>query len=150
MTHGNTTHGYTIGRIVTREYRAWCRAKYRCYDPAYDHFNRYGGRGIVMCERWLSDFAAFRSDMGPCPPKYSLERIDNNGPYSPENCRWATHKEQCNNRSSTRIFEFEGKRLSLKNWARDKGIRYHTLYGRLSRGMSFQDALSLHPLKQRH
>jgi hypothetical protein len=98
-----------------------------------DRKRHYLERGITVCERWRS-FETFHADMGECPDGYTLERKDNNSGYSQENCRWATMKEQNNNRRSNTFVEFNGERHTLAEWADITGIRRPTIYSRWQRG----------------
>lgn len=101
-----------------------------------------------MCERWNS-FANFMADMGPRPtPKHTLERIDNDGHYEPGNCRWATMREQCNNRRNTVLLTFNGETKSIANWARTHGLRYITLWQRVKWGWTPERALLTPPMSK--
>lgn len=115
-THGMSYIKGTNKRIP--EYRTWVQMRQRCNNPNNPDFNRYGGRGIKICDRWKS-FDNFYSDMGKRPEKYTLDRMDNNGDYSPENCRWANRREQSINRECTVFVTYNGKTMSLSDWVNE-------------------------------
>jgi len=97
--------------------------KQRCNNPRDAGFHNYGGRGIRVCARWQNSFEAFCRDMGERPTaKHSIDRIDNDGSYEPENCRWATQRTQVNNSRMVRKIKAAGEELSLAQWARRLGI----------------------------
>lgn len=118
-------------------YAVWCAMKQRCTNPNDAGFHRYGGRGITVCERWQASFYNFEEDMGPKPsPKHSVERLDNNGPYSPENCAWRTMKEQCKNKRSNVLVEHNGKKITVKQLSEETGLPYSTLLARANAGQT--------------
>lgn len=130
------------GMHGTPEYLAWSQAKSRCSSPSNRQWKDYGGRGIRMCERWSADFREFFEDMGPRPgPRYSLDRIDNDGDYAPGNCRWATDIEQLTNRRSVAMYALDGVTMSMAGWSRRTGIPYQTIRSRLARGWTFRRAV---------
>lgn len=131
-------------------YRIWAGMKARCESISNKYFYNYGARGIFVCEKW-QDFAAFSKDMSPRPSKeMSIDRIDSNGPYSPENCRWATKKEQQGNRRVNVFLEYNGLRMHLSDWARYLGIGLRCISNRYRRGYSIEDILTVGrlPLKK--
>lgn len=123
----------------------------RCENPDVPCYPRYGGRGIVVAPVWRNDFWKFYADMGPRPsPKYQIDRIDNDGPYAPDNCRWATRIEQVNNRRNTRRVVFGGKEMPLTDAVRASGTSIHeeTIANRMRRsGLSFEQAIAFAPAR---
>lgn len=117
----------------------------RCTNPNNTHFTEYGGRGIRVCERWR-DFLKFVEDVAPRPStRHTLERKDNLGNYCPENIRWATRLEQGQNRRDNHVLEHGGIRRTVSEWARQLGVSYVCILGRLKRGWSISDAVTLPP-----
>jgi len=133
------THGMT----GTPEYDAWLNMRSRCYDKSCRMYRRYGGRGIRVCKKWLNNFAAFLRDMGTRPsPEHSIDRRNNDGNYTPSNCRWATRSEQALNTSRTRLLAVGDVRLPLSVWAERLGVKSYVISKRLSRGWPVDMALT--------
>lgn len=132
----NSTHG----RSKTKLYSVWMQMRQRCYLKSAHNYKWYGGRGIKVCERWAS-FENFVSDMGSCPPGYSIDRIDVDGDYEPSNCRWVSSYAQAQNTRQVRLVSFNGQTQSISEWERDLGWSPDTLGKRLRRGMSVSDAM---------
>lgn len=130
------------GGYLRQEYKTWQAMIQRCGNPNSEAWKWYGGRGISVCDRWMS-FGNFYSDMGPKPsPSHSLDRIDNEGGYSPENCRWATKIEQGRNTRRCRRVEAFGVVKTLTEWSEISEISYSELRRRLSLGWSAEKAIS--------
>lgn len=155
---GNTTscgclkcikHRHALKNKRTRTYVTWQSIKSRCFnekDTAYEH---YGGRGITICERWL-DFRNFLEDMSVRPEDTTIDRIDPDGNYEPNNCRWASKKIQGINKGSTRFFKINGKTKSFTEWAEEYGINKNTLEKRMRiYKWSFEKALTT-PIKEKY
>lgn len=128
MISRNTTHGQSI---ITSEYRCWQSMKTRCFNKNSKNYKHYGGRGITVCERWLK-FKNFFEDMRRKTTKtHSLERVDNNGIYCKENCKWATKEEQINNRRSTHNITINGVTKPIKTWCAEKDLNYDRVRQRI-------------------
>jgi hypothetical protein len=121
----------THGMSKTPEYITWQHMKDRCLNPKHEAFSHYGGRGIKVCDRWLNSFENFYEDMGPRPRGKTLDRKEFNGNYEPNNCRWASSKEQANNQTNNRLITFNGKTQSVAQWASQYDIPDRTLRARL-------------------
>jgi hypothetical protein len=131
------------GMHGTPEYRAWQQMLGRCYNPNSQRFDRYGRRGIRVCERWKQSFEAFYEDVGPRPSsEHSIDRIDNDGDYEPGNCRWATRGEQNRNKADIILVDLDGRKLAVTEWARELGLNPRTILCRIKAGMSPTEALS--------
>lgn len=138
----------THGMSQSTEYKIWKDMRKRCLNHKNKEYHNYGGRGIKVCSRW-SDFNNFYLDMGARPPGHTLDRIDVNGDYSPENCRWATHEQQSENKRNNHIIIYNGKPTILRDVAEICGIHFTTIIKRLNAGWSVEDATSVKPkLKQ--
>src|SRR3990167_54759 len=135
------------GRYLSRIYRIWISMRQRCLNPRSGSFPRYGGRSITVCPRWDS-FITFAEDMGEPPePRSTIDRIDNDKPYCPGNCRWASYREQMQNVTKNVRITANGKTLSLSEWSRQTGIPKSTLSGRLQAGLQGEAVLS--PISRR-
>lgn len=123
------------GMHNTPEYFRWLGIKLRCYHATHFAYPRYGGRGIGMCDRWRNSFELFHADIGSPPsPSHSLDRIDNNGDYEPNNVRWATKREQANNRRNTVSATFNGETHTQAEWGRKLGLTTQAIAWRMKHG----------------
>jgi len=132
----NETHG----AVGTPIYETWQGMKARCLNPKTAAYKNYGGRGITICQEWLT-FEGFLADMGERPEGCTLERIDNNKGYIKDNCRWATVAEQSRNTRQNKFLSKNGKTMCMMDWAKETGIPYPTIQDRVRRGWSDERAL---------
>ena len=126
-------------------YDVWISMVKRCYDPTTTDWHLYGGKTppITVCERWRQSYEAFEMDMGPRPSrKHTIDRIDGIQGYRPDNCRWASPKEQARNTSRNHVLTFDGRTATIAEWAEIVGMKYMTLFQRINRGMPLATALS--------
>lgn len=140
--HSGRKRFFKHGLSGTPEHRVWSSMIQRCGDLNCNAYPRYGGRGIKVCERWL-DFANFYADIGPRPSSlHTIERIDNNKGYEPDNCCWATKAEQNQNTRNNVNITYNGQTKCLAEWGRIIGVSVGTVHARLKRGWSPERAVS--------
>lgn len=130
------THGMTH----SREYAAWRNMRDRCLNHNCHAYPEYGGRGIIVCERWRT-FETFYLDMGACPEGMSIDRINNDGPYAPENCRWATRSQQQNNKRNATLITWHGSTLTISQWSKVLKIHRDTIRYRINSGWPIEKVL---------
>ena len=122
----------THGMSRTTEYQSWVDIKRRCFNPNDKGYPNWGGRGITVCDRWKNSFQNFFLDMGSRPtPKHSIDRIDNDGDYCPENCRWSTDVEQANNKRTNRLITIACVTLTIAQWEKEMGFNKNIIWWRL-------------------
>lgn len=126
-----------------RLYNIWSAMKQRCFYKDSISYHRYGARGISVCDEWKNDFQSFKewALSSGYDDSLSIDRIDVNGHYCPENCRWATDAEQSRNTSRNVFFEHGGRRMVLKDWCRELGLNYDAVRDRISRGWTIEEAI---------
>lgn len=132
------------GACGSKTHRTWKAMIYRCSTKSNKSWKNYGGRGITVCDRWKGKqgFQNFLADMGKCPSEsHSIDRIDNDKGYSPENCRWATHKEQMRNTRMNKLLTLNGKTQCAAAWAEELRICKNTIRNRRNRGLPIEKVL---------
>lgn len=125
-----------------RTYQCWSDMKQRCMNEKHKQFKNYGARGIFICQRWLEAFENFVEDMGEKPDGLTLDRIDNNGPYAPENCRWATPAQQRRNQRDCKYVEYNGERLTAEELGIKLGLHPTTIRYRIKNGWKLEDIVN--------
>jgi hypothetical protein len=135
----STKHGASRRGKHTRAFDIWTGMRKRCSNPRSKDWPNYGGRGITICERWRH-FENFLADMGEPPAGASIERKDANGPYAPDNCIWATRKEQNSNTRRNHLITMFGRKQSLAAWCEEIGVQRSTVHRRLARGLPYEEA----------
>ena len=139
----------THGQSKSKLFKIWMSMRNRCSYPNTRYYKDYGGRGIRVCDEWENSFESFRKwalqtgyDENAPKGQYTIERINVDGNYCPENCKWATTKEQANNKRNTLYLTFNGITQSAAMWADEYGLKHTTLYERLRKGWSIEDAIT--------
>lgn len=142
----HTTHGGYNDPEKKTTLLSWKSMMSRCYYEGNNRYHLYGGRGIVVCDRW-KQFENFWSDMGKRPEGMSLDRKDSNGSYNLQNCRWASHRQQQNNRRNNVLLEFRGESKTAPEWGRSVGLPEGLISSRISNGWSVERAITTPPRK---
>ena len=127
-------HGDACPDNTTRLYKIWRTMKTRCLNPSFAKYKDYGGRGIKICDDWVDNYSAFKewAINNGYADNLSIDRIDNNGNYEPNNCKWSTGKEQCRNRRTNHLITYNGKTQCLTDWAEELGINRMVLFARIN------------------
>lgn len=133
----------THGLSATPTWQSWRSMCKRCLDPNNSDYHNYGGRGITVCQQWMQSFEAFLEDMGYRPDNCSLDRVDNDGNYEPNNCRWATRSEQQRNRSDNHSLTYNGKTFCIAEWAEVTGLPHWSIRYRIKQGWTVGNALTM-------
>lgn len=135
--------------MIKSLYRKYHHIKGRCYNPNDKRYSRYGGRGIKMCDEWLKDYMSFEewSLRNGYAEGLTIHRVDNDGDYCPNNCKYVSFSENSKHRCTTRYFTHNGKTQSLSDWCKELGLTYHTILCRLRAGWDFEKAIS-EPIKK--
>ena len=120
-------------------YKTWENMKARCNNPNHQSYKSYGGRGIKVCKRW-DDFKKFADDMGEKPDGHTMDRIDNDADYEPDNCRWSTYEEQNNNKRNNVYVNINGDVKTVAQWCREFGVNQSSHHNRVHRGMTHFEA----------
>ncbi len=133
ISKSNKKHGCEPRQL----YRAYVNMKTRCYNKNYFLYHRYGGRGITVCDEWKNSFESFREWAlnNGWSKELTIDRIDNDGCYCPENCKWSSIQSQANNRSTNRYLEYNGEKDTVANWSRRLNVPYYVLQHRLYKGL---------------
>jgi hypothetical protein len=140
---GSVNSCITHGMTGSPTWMSWQAMIARCTRPSSISYKHYGAKGIKICDRWRDSFINFLADMGERPAGKTLDRRKNNMDYCPENCRWSSVKEQNENRSNTKIYEFDGKYMNLYGWAKELNTSPAALHYRINKmGLSVEIALS--------
>ena len=136
-----TKHGYRR----TKLYGVWCGMKKRCYNTKFEHYDRYGGRGIKVCEEWKKDFSIFKdwSLQNGYKEGLEIDRIDVDGNYEPSNCNWKTRTEQVRNRSNTVFLTYKGEKRTLIEWCQKYKVNYKLAHSRYKKGFDFEKIFNL-------
>lgn len=135
---------YKHGLSNTRIHRIWRSIQDRCYNQNNQDYRHYGGRGITVCDEWKDDFLLFYNwalENG-YNENLTIDRVDVNSGYSPENCRWVSMETQANNKRNNKVFTLNGKTLTVSQWSKETGVKYGDIQNRLNYGYSFEEAIS--------
>lgn len=141
----NYRHGHS-GTRKHSAYSSWLAMKKRCYSKSHVAYDRYGGKGIVVCTRWLGEpgFRNFLEDMGERPSQFhTLDRINNDGNYEPGNCRWSTKSEQAYNRKPKILLSAFGESLTIQKWSERFGVTPNAIHYRIRKGWDIERAVTL-------